>query len=452
MQKKLNYTEVFSILLGAIIGWGSFMLPGSKFLHSSGVINTSIGLFLGTMSIIIIEQNYRHMLNQDINEGGEFSYVLLFLGRKHSFIVGWFLFLAYLSLVPLNAMALPLVIDKMFPDVLKFGYMYTIAGNRIYIGQVIVSVCVIIIFAVINYFGIKQTGFVQQIIVTLLIISTIIVLVGMLTTSDYNAFYNNYISDYKFSIKQVSVIFAITPFLFIGFDAIPQLIKDMDISRRTASRMAVSSLVIGMLIYITLNFITGLAFSPDKALSLDWALGSGVLSQMGKVGFSILVIALASAVTGGINGFMVCSTKLIGAMGREKVLPYNLCKTNKYGSVKNAIFFVSAVGIIACFFGREVILWIVDMCSFGAAITYLYVCITTRKIAGETKLKVTSSLGIIFSLMYTVLLLWPGSPAHLTMPSVIFLVIWCILGLILWIRLYFFDKKGNFQKNNFDNK
>ena len=53
--KKLKAGEVFAILLGAIIGWGSFMLPGTKFLYTSGVINTSIGICLGTMCILLIE-------------------------------------------------------------------------------------------------------------------------------------------------------------------------------------------------------------------------------------------------------------------------------------------------------------------------------------------------------------------------------------------------------------
>ena len=63
--KKLKAGEVFAILLGAIIGWGSFMLPGTKFLYTSGVINTSIGIFLGTMCILLIERSYRFMMQQE---------------------------------------------------------------------------------------------------------------------------------------------------------------------------------------------------------------------------------------------------------------------------------------------------------------------------------------------------------------------------------------------------
>ena len=38
MGKKLSVGEVFAILLGAIIGWGSFMLPGTQFLPQPSAI------------------------------------------------------------------------------------------------------------------------------------------------------------------------------------------------------------------------------------------------------------------------------------------------------------------------------------------------------------------------------------------------------------------------------
>ncbi|PWX63675.1 amino acid ABC transporter permease, partial [Clostridium perfringens] len=98
---KLSRIDIFSIVLGAIIGWGSFMLPGTKFLKESGVINTFLGLFLGVICIIIIEKNYLIMMQTHDEEGGEFSFTYNNLGKKHGFIVGWFLTLAYFTMIPL---------------------------------------------------------------------------------------------------------------------------------------------------------------------------------------------------------------------------------------------------------------------------------------------------------------------------------------------------------------
>ena len=62
MKSRLTKLDVFSIVLGSIIGWGSFMLPGTKFLKEAGVINTTLGLFLGALFIIIIQNSYYIML------------------------------------------------------------------------------------------------------------------------------------------------------------------------------------------------------------------------------------------------------------------------------------------------------------------------------------------------------------------------------------------------------
>lgn len=44
------------------------------------------------------------LLNQN-KEGGEFSYAYNNLGRINGYIVGWSLAFCYLTLIPLNAMA-----------------------------------------------------------------------------------------------------------------------------------------------------------------------------------------------------------------------------------------------------------------------------------------------------------------------------------------------------------
>lgn len=440
MNKKLKMYEVFAILLGSIIGWGCFMLPGQKFLPSAGVINTSLGLFLGTITIIIIERSYRFMMQQDINEGGEFSYTLKFLGADHGFIVGWFLSLAYISLIPLNALAFPLVFDKLSPGILNFGYMYNIAGQDIYFGNILVSLIIILFFMFFNIRGIKNSSKIQTIIIFLLVISVIVVSIGMFTTADFSKFKENYISNYHFDFGEIAMIFAITPFLYIGFDAIPQLINDMHISRRQASNIAMITLVVGMLTYILMNLCTGLVYSPTEASNLNWALGSAVWEKLGIAGFIFLIIALAGAVSGGINGFMICATKLGSSMTKAKMLPNIFAKQTKNNTNYLLIIAISSISFIGCFFGRNVIGWIVDMCSFGAAVTYFYVCLVTFIKALKVGTKIVAVFGMAFSALFICLLLIPASPAFLSKEALICLGIWIIVGIIFFIRLKIIKK------------
>ena len=316
MKKSLGKFDIFAIVLGAIIGWGSFMLPGTKFLKEAGVINTALGLILGAICIILIEKNYAVMINSQDEEGGEFSYTYNNMGKKHGFIVGWFLILAYLSMIPLNATAFPLVVKKLIGPVFEVGYLYTIAGYDVYLGEIILSTFIICLFAYVNIKGISGTSKIQNIIILALISSVSIVFIGMVFEGDKTAFMNNYISNYKFDLGGIAKVFSITPFAFIGFDAIPQLSKEFKFSKKKASFVAIVSLLIGTLIYNLLNIITALAFSPSEAVALDWAAGSAVIQVLGKWAFLLLIIALCAAVWSGINGFMICSSKLLGSIAK----------------------------------------------------------------------------------------------------------------------------------------
>lgn len=434
-EVKLNKIDIFSIVLGAIVGWGSFMLPGTKFLKESGVINTFLGLLFGVICIIIIEKNYLVMMKSHNDEGGEFSYTYNNLGKNHGFVVGWFLTLSYFTMIPLNATAFPLVIKKLFGGILEFGYLYNIAGYNIYLGEILTSSIIILAFAYLNLKGIKKTSKVQNIIIFSLLTMVVIILIGMIIKGNKIQFINTYIKDYSFSISEIVKVFAITPFAFIGFDAIPQLSKELNFSKKKASRVAVISLVMGALIYNSLNIITALAYSPKEAVALDWAAGSAVLSTLGKGAFILLIIALTSAVWSGINGFMICSSKLLGAIANYKMLPSKIGKVNKNGVFENSIIFISIVSLIAPWFGRETIIWIVDMSSLGASVAYFYVSFIGLKKAENSKSKLMASAGTIISVMFMLLLLLPISPASLSKEALIALGVWCIAGMVAYLNI-----------------
>lgn len=434
-KDSLSKIDIFSIVIGAIIGWGAFMLPGSKFLKESGVINTFIGISLGALCFILIEKNYLRMMKNHEDEGGEFSYTYNNLGKKHGFIVGWFLTLAYFTLVPLNATAFPLVIEKIFGNVLKFGYLYSIAGTGIYLGEILTSTIAILFFTWLNLKGVKKTSMVQNIIIFGLFASIIIILIGMIMKGDRSSFTENYIQNYTFSTSEIIKVFAITPFAYIGFDAIPKLSKDFNFSKGKASLVAVVSLVMSALVYNVLNVITAMAYSPKEVLNQEWATGSAVISGLGKGAFILLIIALGAAVWGGINGFMICSSKMLWSIANYGMLPSRIRKVNKNGVVRNSIILVTIGSLIAPWFGRQALIWIVDMSSLGASVAYFYVSLIAFKSGKKVTEKGFGLVGAIISAGFIMLLLLPISPAMLGKESIIALVIWSIIGFCAYLKL-----------------
>lgn len=427
MRKKLNKIDILALALGSIIGWGSFTLPGSKFLHESGIISTAIGFILGGLAIVFIQKGYHIMMEKHREDGGEFSYTYNNMGKTNGFIVGWSLTLCYISMVPLNATAFVLVLKKLFGSRVDFIYLYNVAGYPVYLSEIIIASLIILIFSYINIKGLQLSSRVQNIMILLMVVNAAAVFAYMFIKTDHSLIMNTYILNYKFHIDEVAKIFAIVPFLFVGFDVIPQVSTDLNFEAPKANRMAILAILAGVLFYNLLNITTGLVYTPEKALLEEWALGSAVLDNMGYIGFMLLIISLAGAVAGGINGFMLGSSKLIGSLSAYRLIPEKYKKENPNGVFENAVKFVTLVSLIAPWFGREVIIYIVNMSSLLAAIAYFYVCYIGFKNTKRLD-RYGSALGALMSLLFIALLLIPGSPAQLSAPSMILTIIWAVLG------------------------
>ena len=432
MKKKLGYFDVFSLVIGSIIGWGSFTLPGKQFLSQSGIVNTTLGLLMGGALVMIIQVAYHIMLKHNSEEGGEFSYALNNLGRGHGFIVGWSLSLCHLSMIPLNASAFVLLFKVLFGEKLSFGYLYSIAGYSVWTSDIILMSLIIILFMIVNIRGLHLSSLVQNIMSTLLVIIVFILVVFVGMRSDIIVFKNNYINSYKFSFAEISSVIAIVPFLFVGFDVIPQVAKELKFKPQKATIITVVSIAFGALIYSLLNLIAGFSFSPLEAKSTNWAVADSVIKTTGYVGFSFMLIALWAAINGGINGFMIASSKLIASLSDNNIMDKKYSVKNENGVYPYAIVFVSGVSLLAPWIGREVILYIVDISSVLAAVAYGYVSYVSYLYSVKKSDKLLCLLSLVVSIGFIFLLLCPLSPAVLKLPSLIILAVWSFVGFVIY--------------------
>lgn len=133
--------HVWAIAFGCVIGWGSFINPGKKFLPTSGVAGTAISMVLGALVMIIIAFSYAYMVPKYPKAGGEFTFAKMCFGKNMAFVCGWFLVVAYLTNVPMNSTAIGLIVDGLdgSRDILKFGFHYSIAGFDIYMGEMLLA-------------------------------------------------------------------------------------------------------------------------------------------------------------------------------------------------------------------------------------------------------------------------------------------------------------------------
>lgn len=468
LKRQLNPMHVWAIAFGCIIGWGSFVNPGKKFLPNSGVAGTAIAMLLGAVVMIIIACSYAYMVPKFPKAGGEFTFTKENFGKNTAFLCGWFLLAAYLTNVPMNSTAIGLIVDGIDgnADILKFGFNYTIAGFEVYLGEIILAMSVLVLFALLNIWGVKKAGIIQTILSTLLILSVFSLTIAAVISSktqainmepiwgfDKNAAIlanatTENISEFANGgklgvLSAILATFAIAPWAFVGFDTIPQAAEEFKFSYKKVIAIMVVAILFGCFVYTSNNTVAAAALQnwPDRVMAGEWVLLVAAEELLGVYGKILVGIAVSCAVLSGIMGFYMASSRLMFSMARESFLPKVFGFVDKkHGTPKNAIIFCMIVSLSGPILGREALGWFVDMSAIGASMGFFFTCATTmyrlkRDKDGTPFLKIIAITGVVFSVMFMCLQLIPIpglNGVHFGTESYIMLAAWILIGLAFY--------------------
>ncbi len=438
-EKALSPLGVWGLALGAMIGWGCFVLPGNTFLPEAGPIGAIIGLFLGALMVILISFSYSYLISKYPVAGGEFVYADTAFGKTHAFLCGWFISIAYWALIPMNATAVGLVARYLFPGPLQTFELYEVAGWTVYGGELIVDILAIIIVGCINMRGVQAAGWFQT-AVALGLVGAILVIASAVFVHGVNFDnLNPHFAPEKTKLGSVFAVAALAPWAFVGFDCIPQASEEYSFSNKKTKMLLISSIGIAGLMYVIMNSVTAVVEPWQQALIdyKDWPTGAAVEILIGKIGIVFLGIAMLCGIISGLNAFYLAGSRLLYSMSIAEAIPPQFGKLDsKYHVPRFAIVFMMALAIVAPFFGREVLGWLVDMTAVGASMGFAYTTASATKLAkmaGDTKQQVISALGFCFAAFFIVLLVAPFSPGRLSPQAWVCLLLWLFMGIIFFM-------------------
>lgn len=467
LKRKLSPMNVWAIAFGCVIGWGSFINPGKKFLPNSGVAGTAIAMALGALVMIIIAASYAYMVPKYPKAGGEFTFAKACFGKGAAYICGWFLVAAYLTNVPMNSTAIGLIVDGIDgnADILKFGFHYSIAGFDIYMGEMLLAMAILLLFGYLNILGVQKAAFIQTILSGLLIISVVTLTVAGICSAKSSGVNLEPIWGFDKAaasatganpdqlarvgttgvISAILATFAIAPWAYVGFDAIPQAAEEFNFSFKKVSGIMIVAIVFGCFVYTANNTVAALALEnwPERVMAGEWVLLVAAEEMLGPFGKVLIGTGVSCAVLSGIMGFYLASSRLMLSMSREGYLPKWFSKVDKKrGTPVNAMIFCIIVSLSGPILGREALGWFVDMCAIGASVGYFFTCassmVTMRRDGdGSRTLKVLAVVGVCFSIAFMILQLVPIpglSGVHFGKESYILLIVWIVLGLLFYTR------------------
>src|SRR5690625_742671 len=416
LKKTLKPHWVWAVALGCSIGWGAFVQP-VNWMATSGPLGAIIGFIIGALLMMLIAVSYGFLIKTFLVSGGEFAYTDYSLGRTQAVASDWFLTLGYICIVALNASALSLMFKYIFPQFLETLFMYQVAGWDVYFVEIIIATVALGLFGYFNVKGNSFSGRLQFIFCAVMIGA--VVLIFALTGLHPEPVFQNISPAFPVgttSIVATLSIVAIAPWAYVGFDNIPQVAEEFDFLAKKAFGLIIGALAFAGLLYVLMILSTAMA-SPWESLVAAghlWGTGFAIQELLGVAGIAILIIALIMGIFTGLNGFIISTSRLLFAMSRAKFIPESFGKTHpKYKTPHISIVVTVIVSMVAPWFGREALTWIVDMSSIGVTIAYFYTCYTAfsmfawkesnalerKLIVGPVK-KALAGLGMIASLAF----------------------------------------------------
>ena len=262
-KKNLNYLDVWAIAFGCMVGWGVFVMPGTTFLPVAGPVGSIIAMIIGTAVMLVIGNNFAFLMNKISKSGGIYTYTKEAFGQDHAFITSWFLCLSYLTIVFLNGTALFIVLKTIFGDIIQTGFSYTIAGNKIYIGEIIVSVAALAGIGVLCIFAKNAVRWLNTIL-------AVIMFTGILIISAHcipHAFTNNDLSSVGFGNSSAaygvfSIVF-LAPWAFVGFEVICFDTNSFKFPLKKSNKIITVAIIIAGLAYTAMALVGASAFPSE---------------------------------------------------------------------------------------------------------------------------------------------------------------------------------------------
>ncbi|WP_019119402.1 APC family permease [Brevibacillus massiliensis] len=439
--RTLSRFDVLALAFGAIIGWGWVVLS-SDWILSAGSIGAMLAFLIGGIIVFFVGLTYAELTSAMPKVGGEHEYTLRAMGIRASFVTSWAIALGYISVVAFEAVALPTVTEYLFPNY-QVGYMWTIAGWDVYFSWVVVGMAGSVFIAWLNYIGVKPAAVFQLICTVLILVAGGLLFAGSAVGGNPANLQPLFVGGFS----GIAGVLMVTPFMFVGFDVIPQAAEEINIPAKQVGKLLLASVIMGIVFYIAVIF--GVANGLDKAALEKSNLASADAMQtvfnsalFGK----ILILGGIGGILTSWNAFFIGGSRILYAMAESGMLPSWLGRLHpKYKTPSNAILFIGILSFLAPLFGRKMLVWLSDAGSFNIVITYLMVSLAfviLRKKAPDMprpfcagKSSAVGVIAVVLSFFLAVLYL-PGMPAALVWPyEWVMAIVWWVIGVILMMRL-----------------
>lgn len=447
-SKVLNTGDVLVVAFGAMIGWG-WVVSSGQWITSGGVLGTVLGFIIGGIMIYFVGLCYAELTTAMPKCGGEHVFSYKAFGSIGAYICTWSIILSYIGVVCYEAVSFPTILQYVFPKIAR-GYLYSVGGFDIYFTWLLIAIGMALLILFLNIIGMKKAARFQKILTCVIAAVGIALVAGAAYSGNVSNLQNQLlIGDTSGEIIQnIAKVAIMTPFFLFGFDVIPQAAEEINVPLKKLGKMMIFSIIMAVSFYVLVVLAVGYVMNAGQIkTSMSSATGLVTADAMG-VAFNnanmakVLIIGGLCGIVTSWNSFLIGGSRALYSMSVSYMLPRKFAVLHKkYNTPVNSLLLIGALSVISPFFGRSMLVWIVDAgnfaCCFAYCIVSLSFIVLRRKEADMRrpyKVKHYKFVGIVAVIMsgtMSAMYIIPETNCTLVWQEWIIVGGWILLGIIM---------------------
>lgn len=343
LKRDLSLFDLIFYGIGIILGAGIYVLIG----HATAIAGNAVWLSFVLAAIVasFTGLSYAELGSMYPKDAAEYTFVkTAFKDTTTGFVIGWLTF--FMTIVAGAAVAL------------GFGqYLFSLTGLSIVAG----AAGIILVFAIINYLGIKISAKLNTILASVTILGLLLIIaIGLPSIGSVDYFQTP--GGVFGIIGAATLVF----FAYLGFDEIVNVAEEAKNAKRNVPKAIILSIIITTLIYILVAVSVVSVVNWQEIGASDTPLALVAARSFGDSAGSILSIFALFATASTVFILMIAGSRMLYGMAEDKAMPEVLVRVDR--KRKTPYVCIAVITIIALSFvfyaGLKDIALLVDFSAF----------------------------------------------------------------------------------------
>lgn len=354
LARRLSFFDIFCLGVNATIGSGIFLFPG-KLAGAAGPTSIFAFAICGVL-LITIALCYAEMAGICRRNGGAYVYAREAFGPRLGFVVGWIALLTSIFSCATVASAIA-----------KYLVLFNPIFKEAWVAKAL-AVCLILIFASINYLGVKLGAMIVNIFTAAKTIPLLLfVCVGafFIKGENFQPMFN-----LDFQTMGAAVFLSLWPLQ--GFETTPVIAGESKNPNRDIPLATIAALLCVTVFYSLIQIVAVGSFAGLS--TSDKPLADAAAAFMGPIGAIIIALGAFVSMTGYLSGNTLGCPRYLEPLSEDGFLPVALAKVHpRFQTPYRSIMLTTSVVIcmiIFLDFSR-----LVDISSMAVISQYTATCL-----------------------------------------------------------------------------